>query len=169
MKNSKFMKIIACTLLVGTMIAVSPLAPISSFSSVNSNTQISASADTGKTKYYNAFTTKVINVVTNKSGSPYIKFRCLGETPNNAPFLSLKIYNHKTKTTTWKWVSGSGTDISSKLKLDKGTKFTITVSYLYDKKENWEKILSAGTGYKYGWVRGNWRISSTSALNYTIQ
>ncbi len=115
--------------------------------------------------------TKTIKVTTAASGSPYIVFYGEGGTTKNAdcplncpaPKMSLKVYNHTTGQTYYKWISGKGLIISSKLTLNQSTSYTITVSYLYDKNENWGKLTKAG-GPAYGWYNGTWRVNSTNAL-----
>lgn len=131
-------------------------------------------ATTGKSKSYNVFTSKVITITTNKSGSPSMTFKSLGTSSYNgsgakAPILSLKVYNHSTKKTEWYRVTGTRifSSVSSTLKLNKNTKYTVTVGYIYDKSINWGAY-GIGMYKKAAWFDGTWQITSTANLTYTI-
>ena len=143
--------------------------------SVCSTFAMPVSAATGKSRKYDVFATKTIVVTTEKKGSPYITFKSTGDGTSSygakAPILSLKVFNHKTGKTQFYRVTGArwiGSSVSSKLKLDRNTKYTITVSYLYDRKLNWGTY---GTGLcqRTGWFQGLWQITSSSRLSYTIK
>ena len=111
--------------------------------------------------------------VTTKSGTkwnskPTITFKCkaakeLGDygISNKAPIMSLKVYDHTTRRTSWYRITGSGATISSKLRLEHGRKYTITVSYIYESLN--KNAIRVGGGK--GWADGNWWISSTSRIN----
>jgi lipopolysaccharide export LptBFGC system permease protein LptF len=152
-----------------TVIIATLLSMLSAFS-------ISASAATGKSKGYGAFQSKTITVTTNKSGSPYMTFTSTGTASYQgsgakAPILSLKVYNHNTKKTQYYRVTGSrffGNSVSSKLKLNKNTKYTVTVGYIYDKSINWGTY-GIGMYKKSAWYDGTWKITATSNLNYNIK
>ena len=133
---------------------------------------VPAGAATGKSKSYDAFTSKTITITTNKSGA-YMTFQSTGtgsyQYGAEAPILSLKVYNHKTRTTQYYRVTGSRwfESVSSKLKLNANTSYTVTVGDIYDKSINWGTY---GTGMycKTGWYNGTWRITETKILNYKI-
>ncbi len=134
-----------------------------------------ASAASGKSKSYSAFTTKVITVTTNKKGSPSITFKSVragdGEQMGGeAPFLSLKVYNHSTRKTQYYQVKGTRwfDSVTSTLKLNANTKYTITVSYLYNKSLNWGSFVS-NLRKQSGWYDGDWQISATKNLSYSIK
>lgn len=136
---------------------------------------IPANAATGKSKSFDVFTSKTITITTNNSGSPSMTFKSTGTSSYNgsgakAPILSLKVYNHSTKKTEWLRVTGSRllSSVSSKLKLNKNTKYTVTVGYIYDKSINWGTY-GIGMYKKAAWFDGLWQITSTSNLSYTIK
>lgn len=115
----------------------------------------------------------VARTITVKTGSgitkPSIKFTCKADKEfgsrgisNYAPKMSLKIYDHKTGTTTWKRITGTGSSISSTLKLEKNRTYTITVSYIFDKSINYNAIRVGGGK---AWAEGTWYIASTSKVN----
>ena len=134
---------------------------------------VPASAATGKSKSYSVFTSKTISVTTNKSGA-YMTFKSTGtgsyQYGAEAPILSLKVYNHKTGETRFYRVTGTRwTDsVSSKLKLNANTTYTVTVSYIYDKSINWGTY-GSGMYRKTGWYDGTWRITATKNLTYSIK
>lgn len=134
---------------------------------------ISVSAATGKSKTFNATQSKTITITTSKSGSPYITFESIGtgsyQYGAKAPILNLKVYNHKNGTTQYYRVTGSRifNSVSSKLKLNPNTKYTVTVSYIYDKKLNWGTY-GSGMYETTGWYNGQWRITSTKNLSYSF-
>lgn len=115
---------------------------------------------------YSATTTRQITVYTGKAWStPSITFKCSADYyggSSYAPKLSLRIYNHNTGRTTWARVTGSGRYISSTLRLEKNSRYTITVSYLYDASVN-KNALRVGGGK--GWAQGSWYVSSTRNVN----
>ncbi len=120
---------------------------------------------------YNCDQTKVLTVKTGTGGlfKPSITFKCkaLKEfgsrgISNYAPKMSLKIYDHSTGTTSWKRITGTGSSISSTLKLERGRTYTITVSYIFDKSVNYNAIAVA-TGRT--WAEGTWWITSTNRIN----
>ena len=123
---------------------------------------------------YDCMKTKTLTVKTNSVGwyeaNPYITFECRSDSlpaiPHDAPLMTLKIEDKTHGTTSWARISGTGKYISSKLKLQGGRTYKITVSYLYNAKENKEK-LAAGTGLT--WNTGKWGIKNTSKLSYTIK
>lgn len=162
MTLTKTKRFLSITLIIATLLSMTSI-----FS-------LTASAATGKSDTYNAFAQKSITITTNKSGSPYMTFKSTGTSSYQhgakAPILSLKVYNHSTRKTEYYSVTGSRTfaSVSSKLKLNKNTKYTVTVSYKYNKSVNWGKY---GTGMyeKTGWYDGTWQISATNKLNYTIK
>lgn len=115
----------------------------------------------------------VARTITVKTGSgitkPSIKFTCKADKEfgsrgisNYAPKMSLKIYDHKTGTATWKRITGTGSSISSTLKLEKNRTYTITVSYIFDKSINYNAIRVGGGK---AWAEGTWYIASTSKVN----
>lgn len=123
---------------------------------------------------YDCMQTRTFIVKTQRVGwyetDPYIVFSCESDAPRGiyhpAPLMSLKIVNKTTGEISWARISGCGRYISSKLKLDGGCKYEITVSYLYNAKENKEK-LAVATGLT--WNTGRYSIKSTSKLTYTIK
>lgn len=158
----KTKRLLSITLIIATLLSMTSI-----FS-------LTASAATGKSKTYDVFTPKSITITTDKSGSPYMTFKSTGTSSYNygakAPILSLKVYNHSTKKTEYYSVTGSRifASVSSKLKLNKNTKYTVTVSYKYNKSLNWGTY---GTGMyeKTGWYDGFWQITATKKLSYTIK
>ncbi len=138
---------------------------------------ISASAATGKSKKFGVFQTKVITVSTQSKGSPSITFKSIGnssfEGKNAKPaILSLKVYNHSNRTTKYYRVTGPrwyGNSISSKLSLNKNTKYTLTVSYIYDRSINWGKNIGIGMYKHDGYYDGLWMISASNRCTYTIR
>ena len=133
--------------------------------SMMSSLFISASAATS----YDCKSTRVITVKTGKSSStPSIKFVCKGDKwaagyrKSDAPIMSLEIYDHTAKTTSWKRITGAGTSISSTLKLKANRTYTVKVSYLYDKKLNYD-YEDVVTGK--AWNIGHWYISSTKNIS----
>lgn len=136
---------------------------------------VTANAASGKSKKYDAFTSKTITITTLNSGSPSMTFKSTGTASYQgkeakAPILSLKVYNHKTKKTTYYRITGNrcfGNSISSKLKLDKNTKYSVTVGYIFDKSINWGTY-GIGDYKTTGWYQGNWQITATNKLNYSI-
>lgn len=134
---------------------------------------LSVSAATSKTTY-DCKITRVITVKTGKSRStPYIKFACEGDrwckgySKSDAPIMSLKVYDHSTKATSWKRISGNGTYISSTLTLEKNRMYTITVSYIYNRSLNFDYFdIAVGKT----WNIGHWYVSSTrNVSSYSIK
>ncbi len=124
---------------------------------------------------YDCMKTRIITVKTEKvswyQSDPYITFECKSDAlpmiSHDAPLMSLKIEDKTTGTTSWARISGTGKYISSKLKLEGGRTYKITVSYLYNAKENKDK-LSPAVGYT--WNTGKWSIKSMSKVSsYNIQ
>lgn len=120
---------------------------------------------------YDCDNARVITVQTKSGGvtKPSITFKCKADKEfgsrgisNYAPKMSLKVYDHKTGKTTWKQITGSGKSISSKLTLEKGRKYTITVSYIFTKSVNYNAICVGGGKT---WAEGTWWISSTNRLS----
>ena len=140
---------------------------------MNTLLSVPASAATGKSKSYSVFTSKTITVTTTKSGA-YMTFKSTGtgsfQYGAEAPILSLKVYNHKNRTTQYYRVTGSRwcESVSSKLKLNANTTYTITVGYIYDKSVNWGTY-GMGMYRTTGWYDGTWRITATKNLNYKIK
>ena len=131
---------------------------------------VSVSAASSNSKY-NCNQAKILTVKTGTGGlfKPSITFKCKAlyeygsrSISNYAPKMSLKIYDHSTKTTTWKRITGCGGTISSTLTLERGRTYTITVSYIFDKSVNYNAIAVA-TGRT--WAEGNWWIASTNRIN----
>lgn len=120
---------------------------------------------------YSATRTRRITVYTGSSWtSPSMTFKCTADYycgSSKAPKLSLQVYNHNTGRTTWARVTGNGRTISSTLRLEKNTRYTVTVSYLYNASIN-KNALQAGGGY--GWTQGTWSVSSTRNIrSYSIR
>lgn len=120
---------------------------------------------------YDCSKTRTITVTTQSGGisKPSITFKCKSAKEcgshgisNYAPKMSLKIYDHKTGTTTYKRITGSGSNISSTLKLEKGRSYTITVSYIYNKSINYNAFCVGGGST---WAEGTWWISSTNRIS----
>lgn len=137
--------------------------------SLTSMFAVSASAASTNSTY-NCDQTKVLTVKTGTGGlfKPSITFKCkaLKEfgsrgISNYAPKMSLKIYDHSTKTTTWKRITGTGSSISSTLTLERGRTYTVTVSYIFDKSVNYN-ALAVAIGKT--WAEGNWWITSTNRI-----
>lgn len=134
---------------------------------------VPVSAATGKSKSYDAFTSKTITITTTKKGA-YMTFKSTGtgsfQYGAKAPILSLKVYNHNTGKTQYYRVTGSRwyDSVSSKLKLNANTTYTVTVGYIYNKNLNWGTY-GSGMYRTTGWYDGTWRITATKNLNYTIR
>ena len=134
---------------------------------------VPVSAATGKSKSYDAFTSKTITITTTKKGA-YMTFKSTGtgsfQYGAKAPILSLKVYNHDTGKTQYYRVTGSRwcDSVSSKLKLNANTTYTVTVGYIYNKSLNWGTY-GSGMYRTTGWYDGTWRITATKNLNYTIK
>ena len=120
---------------------------------------------------YDCDKSRTITVQTMSGGlaKPSITFKCKADKEygskgisNYAPKMSLKVYDHKTGKTTWKQITGSGSNISSKLTLERGRKYTITVGYIFTKSVNYNAICVGGGKT---WAEGTWWISSTSRLS----
>lgn len=129
------------------------------------------SASAASSKSYDCDVARVITVKTGSGGltKPSITFKCKADKEfgdrgisNSAPIMSLKIYDHTTKTTTWKRITGWGSSISSTLKLERNRTYTITVSYIYDKSLNYNAIRVGGGK---AWAEGTWYIASTNKVN----
>ena len=129
------------------------------------------SASAASSKSYDCDVARVITVKTGSGGltKPSITFKCKADKEfgsrgisNSAPIMSLKIYDHTTKTTTWKRITGWGSSISSKLTLERNRTYTITVSYIYDKSLNYNAIRVGGGK---AWAEGTWYIASTNKVN----
>ena len=134
---------------------------------------VPVSAATGKSKSYNAFTSKVITITTTQSGA-YMAFQSTGtgsyQPGAKAPIMSLKVYNHKSRTTQYYRITGTrwSNSVSSKLKLNANTTYTVTVGYIYDKSINWGTY-GSGIYRTTGWYNGDWKITATKNLNYSIR
>lgn len=120
-----------------------------------------------------AYDCEVARTITVKTGGgiikPSIKFTCKADREfgkrgisNCAPKMSLRIYDHKTGTVTWKRITGTGSSISSTLKLERNRTYTITVSYIFDKSINYNAFCVGGGK---AWTEGTWYITSTSNVN----
>lgn len=129
------------------------------------------SASAASSKSFDCDFTRVITVRTGSGGltKPSITFKCKADKEfgdrgisNSAPIMSLKIYDHTTKTTTWKRITGWGSSISSKLTLKRNRTYTITVSYIFDKSLNYNAIRVGGGK---AWAEGTWYIASTNKVN----
>ena len=156
----KFKKIIALVLTVCSLLTVCA---------------VSASA---ATKGYDAFKTRTITIQTNDKAlvSHSITFKSAGDNVGGKPpILSLEVYNYSTKKTSYYRVTGPrygtlGDTISSTLKLDRNTKYKVTVSYLYDKSLNWGTYPRVGGGKESKWYPGTWYITGTKNLkSYSVK
>ena len=119
---------------------------------------------------YDSKTSKTFVAVTGKSKGS-ITFYSMKDTTQpgtKAPIMLLTVYNQTKTKTEYKYVTGVrwfGSQISSTLKLDKNTTYRITVSYLYDKSENWGTYGYGGLfGKTTGWYEGYWWISNVSKV-----
>ena len=148
---------------------ISILCILATLFSMTSIFAVSASAASSKS--YDCDVAKVITVKTSSGGltKPSITFKCKADKEfgnrgisSSAPIMSLKIYDHTTKTTTWKRITGCGSTISSTLKLERNRTYTITVSYIFDKSLNYNAIRVGGGK---AWAEGTWYIASTNKVN----
>jgi hypothetical protein len=148
---------------------VSLLCVVATLLSMTSIFAVSASAASSKS--YDCDVARVITVKTGSGGltKPSITFKCKADKEfgsrgisSSAPIMSLKIYDHTTKTTTWKRITGWGSSISSTLKLERNRTYTITVSYIYDKSLNYNAMRVGGGK---AWAEGTWYIASTNKVN----
>lgn len=136
---------------------------------------MSLSVSAASSKSYDCDVARTIIV---KTGSgitkPSIRFTCKADREfgkrgisNYAPKMSLRIYDHKTGTVTWKRITGTGSSISSTLKLERNRTYTITVSYIYDKGVNYNAFCVGGGK---AWAEGTWWIASTNKItSYSIK
>ena len=133
-------------------------------------TVYSSAASVKVKKHYTAkvgssYTFKVATTGSWYQGNASIKFHSAANMQNvgeKAPTMVLTIKDHSTNKTTYKWITGSGDDYYSTLSLAKNRTYTITVSYLKDKKENY--TIAVGVGQD--WAEGYWEITGSTRVTF---
>ena len=131
---------------------------------------MSLTVSAASSRYYDCDVARTITVKTDNSlTKPSIKFTCKADKEfgsrgisNYAPKMSIKVYDHKTGITTWKRITGTGSNISSTLKLERNRTYTITVSYIFEKNLNYNAFRVGGGK---AWAEGTWRIASTHKIS----
>ena len=153
----KTKRIISLALVLVTLMSVLAVFTLSA-GAVSTNTHYTA-------KYgMSGYTFKVKTTGAWYQGNASIKFDSAAFLQNagvKAPTMVLSVYDHTAKTTTTKWITGSGDDYYSTLSLQKNRTYTITVSYL----NNWSKNSTVWVANPI-WTYGYWEITGSTRVTF---